>query len=717
MKASLILIILMYINSCVVAETDSLAYILDNIKNDTVCINTLNKLSIFHQKDNPQLSLKYALNAERIAKRCDYNKGLAIAFYTVGNIYADKKNNELAINSYKNCIDIYLKNSNKIGLSNTYNNLGEIYNSQHYYNTALDYFNKSLKINIEIQDSNKISNSYLQIGLIYTYQDKYDKALINFYKSLRIKEALNNKQGIANSYLNIGIIYFNIESYDQSIINLEQGLRLFENINNSEGIAESLLYLGRIYIIQKQYQRAANTLDASLNINKKRGNKKGMADAYLKIANIDMLIGNKSDALNNYDKSLKLYTAVNSYIGIINTRLELAKYYFSIKNLSEAKKQLDDILTLAKKHKLLKQELEISKLYAHIYMEQNRFEEASLMLLKSNTIADSLYNRNKIKERDRLKAKYEFDKNLYIKELNNIKQEAVDKLHIQKLKAIQYIVILFLILVTIIVFLILKKSIDIKKKNNILEAQQKQINQQLEELKYRKQALKQANSTKAKFLSMIGNDLRYSFNRINSFISPIIESDNETNPKKISKYIYLIKDAGLNAMSMLDNILEWAKYNNDSFTAHKQNVLINDLLRGNALLIKQQTQQKSINIIEELEGNPTVHIDINMINSVIRNLLSNALKFTNTGGEIWIKTVIKNDEVKVVIRDTGIGLTTEELDSLFEIDKKTTINLRSTRLGLILCREFLSHHRQELMVDSKIDFGTTFWFYLPIIST
>jgi signal transduction histidine kinase len=196
----------------------------------------------------------------------------------------------------------------------------------------------------------------------------------------------------------------------------------------------------------------------------------------------------------------------------------------------------------------------------------------------------------------------------------------------------------------------------------------------------------------------------------------VVDHPKEMDDKILKKYLFLIKDAGANAMSLLENLLEWAKTQSGEIVAQKENISINYILRGNVLLIKEMARQKNIELIEKLEGNPSVYIDNNMINTVIRNLLSNALKFTTNGGKIWVKTIINNDEVKIIVQDSGVGISDELLSNLFEpgVVKRGLDGMASSGLGLILCKEFLLQHRQELRVDSKLNFGTTFWFYLPL---
>jgi two-component system sensor histidine kinase/response regulator len=210
--------------------------------------------------------------------------------------------------------------------------------------------------------------------------------------------------------------------------------------------------------------------------------------------------------------------------------------------------------------------------------------------------------------------------------------------------------------------------------------------------------------------------LRNPFNAINGFVAKVMEHPQQTEEGTMEKYLQLIKDAGSSAQSLLENLLEWAKNQSGELHAKKEKITLNYILRGNMLLIKEMATQKRITLTEELEGNPLVVIDKNMINAVIRNLLSNALKFTLNGGTIMVNTTIKESEVKVAISDTGIGISPEQLSILFEPNtiKNGVGGIGTSGLGLILCKEFLEKHQQELRVESVVDGGTVFWFYLPL---
>lgn len=697
-------------------NADSLITLLSQTQNDTLYVDILNQLSKTYRWNNPILALDYAVKAEKIAQNCNFHEGLTLAYHNIGALYADKGNNELALEYYNKCFKLYQLFDNQIGLANTYGNMGLIYRRQKNYDKALEYHNKSLEIKKELHDSIGIAYSYGNIGLVYTEQRKYDKALIHFYNSLRLKETLKDKYGMANSYGNIGIIYFEIESFDQAQVNLERSLMFFEETKNKTGISESLLYLGEIYQHQKKYDKAIDALNRSLELNKERENIEGIADAYLKIGKINIAIEKPYQAYENYINALEYYEKKQNQKGMVHSRLELAKYYIGFDDLENAKAQLKRALKIVEKQGYTKEDYEISKLLADIYLTQENYYKAATILKRANMLSDSLCVSNLDKEITQVQMQFEFDKRMQQKELDAVLLNNKHQLRLQKTKLFRNIFISVLLVITIIAFFINKRSIETKNKNKILETQKKQIDIQIAELKEQKSALEQANNTKNKFLSIIGHDLRNPFNAINSFVSLVAEHPKKMDDETLMKYLFLIKDAGANAMSLLENLLEWAKTQSGEIVAHKETVSINYILRGNVLLIKEMARQKNIELIENLEGNPSVHIDKNMINTVIRNLLSNALKFTNNGGNIWVKTIINNDEVKIVVQDSGVGISDDLLINLFEpgVIKRGLDGMASSGLGLILCKEFLLQHRQELRVDSKLNFGTTFWFYLPL---
>lgn len=695
---------------------DSLKTLLSISHNDSNYVDILNKLSKAYRWNNQVLSIDYAVKAEKIAKSNNYAEGLAMAYHNLGAIYADKQNNDMAIEYYGRSLRIQQSLNNQKGMANLYGNLGLIYRRKRNYEKAHELHEKSLRIKRKLNDTIGIAYSYGNIGLVYSDQGKYDKALIQFYNSLRLKESLNDKYGMANSYGNIGVVYLKIGNIDQAQVNLERSLQFFEATNNNSGIAECLLYLGDIYYQQHNNAKAIKTLNRSLSIYKDNGNLKGQADSHIKIGEIQFKIDQIHNASENFLMAHDFYQKINNINGLIDSKLWLARYNYTIDSLNLAKYQLKSALKLSQKHQLNTHKYEILKLLAQVYLKQENYYRASELLLQTNALGDSLNQTRLDKEVTKIQMQHEFDNQIQEREFETRQKQQENRQKIKRISQLGYAFFAGLMIALTLMIIIFRKNRTIRRKNNMLEKQQIKIETQIDELQEQKKELLLANATKDRFLAIIGHDLRNPFNAINGFINMVTDQPGNMDSEMVYKYLKLIKEAGANAQNLLENLLEWALNQSDDLEIKKEKVSLNYILHGNVLLIKEAAQQKNITLEEHLEGEPSVIIDKNMINTVIRNLLSNALKFTSEGGKIELSTKTQNGDVKISIRDTGTGMTSDQLNSLFEprLIKKGKDGVSSSGLGLILCHDFLRNHHQELHVESTPNIGTTFWFYLPL---
>lgn len=715
-KILVLLLVLLSYYKGIASDIDSLRRLLSTTNNDTVYIETLNNLSKELRWSDPTSAMDYAVKAEKLSEKVAYPQGSAKAYHNIGAIYADKRNNELALEYYNRSLTISKKLNLKEDIASTSGNIGLIYRRLRQFEKAVEYHNKSLKIKQALNDSIGIAYSYGNIGIIYTQQGKYDKALIHFYKSLRIKESLNDKYGMANSYGNIGVIYLEISSLDQAKVSLERSLRLFTEINNKSGIAMVSLNLGEIFHQQNRTKKAIDAYKTSLEIYKEIGNIKGIGDSYLKLGH--QYYKNQQDSLAcmEFLKSLEYYGKIDFNEGIINSRIALAKYYKKYKNYEKAQLHLRIAIKLANEGKYLALENEALRILSDILIDLENYFEASQLLIKSRTLTDTLFNEKLIQEVTQIHMQHNFDNQLKEKEFLEKEKQLIQEMQIRRMKYTRNgLIIAFVLILTIVIILFINWRI-IGKKNTLLKMQKLRIGKQVEMLNVQKEKLIQANRTKDKFMSIIGHDLRNPFNAINSFVALVTEQLVDFDKDIFRKYLMLIKEAGNNAQSLLENLMEWATNQNEDIVLQMETISLNSIIKGNLLLIKESAKQKQITIEEIVEGEPNVYIDKNMINTVIRNLLSNALKFTSTGGKISIKTELEAKEVKVSIEDTGLGITEKQLSALLGEGEyeDTETGIANSGLGVLLCKDFLAKHKQKLHASSEVGKGTKFWFNLTL---
>ena len=255
-----------------------------------------------------------------------------------------------------------------------------------------------------------------------------------------------------------------------------------------------------------------------------------------------------------------------------------------------------------------------------------------------------------------------------------------------------------------------------------IEEQNAEIQAQAEELKDKNDKLTELNATKDKLFSIIAHDLKSPFNALLGFSELLLENHARYDNKKLETYIKLINDGLKKTYRLLENLLSWAQVQTGiiKFTPEKINIesLINEII----LLMTEAAGNKEIKLISKTENNLLVNADKNMIDTVIRNLVSNAIKFTSKEGDITIKShtiTDKNNQkfAEISIKDSGVGITPEIQTKLFSITEnistKGTENEKGTGLGLILCKEFVEKHGGEIWVESEVEQGSEFLFTIP----
>ncbi len=232
--------------------------------------------------------------------------------------------------------------------------------------------------------------------------------------------------------------------------------------------------------------------------------------------------------------------------------------------------------------------------------------------------------------------------------------------------------------------------------------------------------LKELNDTKDKFFSIIAHDLRNPFNIIMGFADLLSSNFEELDDTSKLLYIKNIQDGAENTYKLLVNLLEWARSQTDSLEFNPDTINLHLLVSSTIQVNKQQAQLKEIKIINELDPVLEVYADLNMVKTIVRNLVSNAIKYTLPGGKVTIyaKLIQKTGMVEVSVEDTGIGMTSENLQKLFKVGEKIktpgTANEQGTGLGLILCSEFVQKNGGSIRAESTPAKGSRIFFTLPV---
>ncbi|MEN8121284.1 MAG: HAMP domain-containing sensor histidine kinase [Bacteroidota bacterium] len=263
----------------------------------------------------------------------------------------------------------------------------------------------------------------------------------------------------------------------------------------------------------------------------------------------------------------------------------------------------------------------------------------------------------------------------------------------------------------------------LNKKNNLLEKKQEEIQIQQDKIELQKQELEkkardlqEANRTKDRFFTIIAHDLQSPFNTLIGF-SELIEQEIENKDlEEIEKINQIILQSSTQAHRLLLNLLEWSKAQTNQIECNPEKFDIQKVINEQAELFKYQANKKHTNLIDE-SNHCYVFADLNLINTVLRNLISNAVKYTQ-GGSINIKSQCNSSHCIISIQDTGAGISKEKLEKLFYVGENTstlgTNGEKGTGLGLILCKEFVEKNNGEIFVESRLNKGSIFSFNLPL---
>jgi two-component system, sensor histidine kinase ChiS len=230
--------------------------------------------------------------------------------------------------------------------------------------------------------------------------------------------------------------------------------------------------------------------------------------------------------------------------------------------------------------------------------------------------------------------------------------------------------------------------------------------------------LHELNASKDKFFSIIAHDLKNPFNTIIGFSEMMKESIKLNDPATFYEYTVMINNSAVQTLRLLENLLEWANAQSGKLSFMPVNVNLSELVHEEFIMAEDMATRKKIDLKSYIPDTLTVVADKNMIRTILRNLITNAVKFTYVNGKVHLNAIIREDQVEISVSDTGIGMSEETIGKLFRIDAnlstRGTENENGTGLGLFLCKEFVEKHKGKIWVESEEGKGSVFKFVLPL---
>ncbi len=601
--------------------------------------------------------------------------------------------------------DTLLDKSNRVNDSLKIIELQEIGNSFVFTkpDSALFYYNAALDIANKINLSSEIAKIYSRIGGAKYIMGEYDFALENTLKALRLWEKEGNKKGIAIGLNDIGIIQNMQEKIDEAILNHKKSIQICRELGDSLLWARNLHNIGIAFNTGNKYDSALFYADKSIGFY-------DSIDVYFEKLKVYNLKGEIFIKKHNYDRAVETYLAVINQPDY-NNKWEicyaLAGLADAEKHLGNNQKSIDYAMRSYKIAKEIQAKWDLQKvtgILAETYARLEKWDSAYKYLLLYKTYNDSIFNEEKEKEINYLQLKRKQEENELLAAENQIKQQRIERKN-----TVIYIIVSGSVLLCIIVFVLYRNNILKTRLNRELEKKSKIIAEKNKELT-------DLNTTKDRIFRIISHDLKSPVSTLVSFTDLLKDDYERLNEKTVIEIVNNISRTSREGLYLLENLLDWARSQTGSIAYNPKNIKLRELVNEALELYGGNASVKKINIDIEITDDLFVYADRNMTSIILRNLISNAIKYTPNKGNISI-IAERNDMVKVSIIDNGIGIKKEDISKLFQVDEQYTMpgtnDEKGTGLGLLICKEFTEKQGGIIQVKSEPGKGSRFSFTLP----
>jgi two-component system, sensor histidine kinase and response regulator len=682
---------------------------------DTLSINRLNKLAANYFESNPDSTLYYGQKGIAMSRKINYKAGIADGLVQTAHANYFKGGFKQAKQDFDEAILIYKASNDYNGLSNCYILYSRMYNLLANYKSALTYINLALEINRQLKNEQGESDCYKNTGIIYYSKGELSTALDYYYKALFIALKTQNKPYMAADYNDIGVVLQSMEVFPKALEYFKKSLKLFQGTKNLNGVGTVNENIGEVFLAQKNYDRAIIYLLKSIKIAQNQDDKDGMSSVY---TDLGLCYANKNQpvlALNYLNTSLQIarkykivYNEANTLIGFATVYNLQKDYKNALKYATEGQKLAIQLGNLAVRSNAA---FQLNKTLAGL----GQFDDAYKLLKQYIDLKDSLNNNESIQKL----TSYNLELNFATKERKLVQQQSEKNiLYQQRMKqqslinAIFLSIILGMIAISVVYY---KQKRKQQKINLMLEDKNREVLQQKTDLDDQALKLNDLNNLKDRLISVLAHDLRAPLSTLRGLFSLLVDSSIsheellEMIPNVLKKLEY--------TSDFLDTLLFWINSQMDNFESSAKSFYIKDIVAFEIESYHEQAALKGINLIDNVPYDVVASADPNSIRIVIRNLITNAIKFSSENDIIEISAVQDAGQNHVIkVTDTGTGMSTEQLGKLFKSkvnSKAGTNNESGTGMGMLFCKDLIEKCSGKIWVTSQQGKGTEFSFTLP----
>src|SRR5665648_381484 len=557
-----------------------------------------------------------------------------------------------------------IKYNQGLAIAHSYTARGLVEKSQ--FKLALENYVFALNLFITEKDSINILDCYRGMSYVASFGASQLKSLDYNLKALNLAEILKDTGSLSIIYNNIGTIYKRLDNYDLALTYFGKSLALKETKSNLGDLAISYSNVGVLKVEKEKFKEAE-------------------AD---------------------YQKILELLPKINNEYVLPYLYLSLSGYYNGISNFALSKMYIDKASTLCAKNGYSHIQARLYRRQAEMLLKQKRFQESIQFFDKCLQLSKSIGVNEEFPEIYKLKAEaYSSIGNLQ-EAYKSLKMANISNDSLKSSKVAGFL-----------------EEFEIQNRENELE--QKKLEQALKDQQFENTSIRMKNRFEFAILAIVllivlmvivlyfllkikkNNEILFSQNKI-------IQHQNYASVEKYANHIDLVLNQ---SYALLTNLLDWSLDKTGGMKFCREKIILNDLLTEVSDYFSKIAPNITITTDVGAAGNLEIFADRNMLKSVIRNLMSNAIKYTPDKGSIKIIVSSIRKETKISIVDTGIGIKAEAINKLFRLEESvSTIGLhneKGTGLGLLLCKDFVEKHKGRIWVESEPGKGSSFSFTIP----
>lgn len=682
---------------------------------DTATINRLNKLAADHFQSNPDSAFYYGSKAIALSRKINYDAGIANGLLQTGHVNYFKGRSAKAFQNFEEAITIFKRIKDNRGLSAAYISYARMYNLLANYKQALSYLNMALEINKRLNDEWALTDNYKSIGIVYYSQGELSKALDFYYKGLFIAVKNNYKKPSAELYNNIGLVLQTMEVYPKALEYFEKALSIFQE-TNVQAIGTVNENIGEVLLAQKKYEEALVHLYKSLRIARKQGDIDGLCSLYTDIGLCYAHKGNGNLAVRYLDTAISITTKYKYVYNQAYALIGMATAYNLQGDFAKSYQYALDGQLLAVKLGNLSVRanaaLQLSKTMAGL----GEFDQAYIYLNQHMDMKSKLKDNESIQKL----TSYNYALDFAAKERELAEQQRERNLvYQQKLDSQRLINIIFFVIIVAMVTILLNYYRQKRKQQKInakLEEKNYEVLQQKISLDEQTFKLNDLNKLKDRLISILAHDLRAPLSTLRGLFDLLLD-ETITHQQMLEMIPDVLKKLEYTS-DFLDTLLFWINSQMESFDNSVTRFSVKDVVRYEVDHYHEAARQKGVTLTDEVPEDLFASADPSSIRIVIRNLITNAIKFTGIGDSIEVTAGIEADQqLTIRVTDTGIGMSAEQQGRLFKskVDSKTgTNNELGTGMGLLFCKDLVEKCGGSIWVTSTPGIGTEFSFTIPV---